>query len=38
VQGYTAQLVPNLSTTAEGNRVVEYRANAKLSFVVDEAR
>ncbi len=36
VQGIKSVWVDNLSAKVENNRVVEFRVNAKISFVVNE--
>ncbi len=36
IKGITSVWVDNLSAEVEGNKVVRFRANVKLSFVVSE--
>ncbi len=36
IKGITSVWVDNFSAEVEGNKVVQYRVNAKLSFVVSE--
>jgi flavin-binding protein dodecin len=38
IHGIRSIWIDNLTATVEGNRITEYRANAKISFVVDEKR
>jgi flavin-binding protein dodecin len=38
IHGIKSVWVDNLSAVVEGDRIVEYRANAKISFVVDGDR
>ena len=36
IHGIRSIWIDNLTATVEGNRITEFRANAKISFVVDE--
>ena len=38
LHGVKSVWIDNFSAMVEGNRIVEYRVNAKVSFVVDEKR
>jgi hypothetical protein len=38
VHGIKSIWIDNLSGTVEGNKIVEYRVNAKISFLLDEKR
>jgi flavin-binding protein dodecin len=38
IHGIKGIWIDNLSAVVEGNKIVEYRANAKISFVLDEKR
>ena len=38
VHGIKGLWIDNLSGTVEGNKITEYRVNAKISFVLDEKR
>jgi len=38
IHGIRSIWIDNLTATVEGNRITEFRANAKISFVVDEKR
>ena len=38
IHGIRSIWIDNLTATVEDNRITEFRANAKISFVVDEKR
>ena len=38
LHGIKSIWIDNLSATVEGDQIVEFRANAKISFLVDEQR
>ncbi|HEV8613451.1 MAG TPA: dodecin family protein [Gemmatimonadales bacterium] len=38
IHGIRSIWIDNLTATVEGDRITEYRANAKISFVVDQKR